>query len=177
MKKTTNLGVILFRLFVPLSLLWNPFWGGIASIIVDSLDVILIDLLHHKKFTNYTLMDKTLDTYYLSLELLIALTWQDNFAKYLALFLFLHRFVGYLLVMFTHKRIFLVLFPNIFEYHFLIYVYFLQFQKLKLSSLEQLKFLALIIPLKLAHEYILHYKKLKPWEKIKHFYFAINGKR
>ncbi|MBT3995451.1 MAG: hypothetical protein HOF01_06595 [Chloroflexi bacterium] len=62
------LGVIIvavLRLAIPFTIFRWPLWGGIASAVVDSIDVILIYLMDLGDFKDYHGTDKILDTYFL----------------------------------------------------------------------------------------------------------------
>ncbi len=66
--------VIVARLIVPVSIFRWPLAGGVASMVLDGLDVVLVDVLanllgEEPGFGNtYQTMDKPLDLYYLSFE-------------------------------------------------------------------------------------------------------------
>ncbi|MBE0608774.1 MAG: hypothetical protein IH609_05305, partial [Dehalococcoidia bacterium] len=108
--------VIGLRLFVPLLIL--RFWvaGGITAMLLDGADVIITDALDMGGFgDHYAELDKVLDTYYLTLELLVAFGWRNAWARLPAVALFAYRLVGVVLFEFTEARIFLFIFPNMFE--------------------------------------------------------------
>ena len=58
--------IILVRLVVPLSIFRWPLAGGVASMLLDALDVVLIEMIGLGGFSNYASLDKALDMYYLS---------------------------------------------------------------------------------------------------------------
>ena len=68
--------VIVLRLIVPVSIFRWPLAGGVASMVLDGLDVVLVDVLANLLGRGagfgdtYQTMDKSLDIYYLSFELL-----------------------------------------------------------------------------------------------------------
>ncbi|MFN8558952.1 MAG: hypothetical protein U0531_16975 [Dehalococcoidia bacterium] len=64
---------------------------------------------------HYHTLDKLLDTYYLSLELVVALRWQSPYARLPAVALFVFRLAGVALFETTHRRVALFIFPNLFE--------------------------------------------------------------
>ena len=49
--------VILIRLVVPLSIFRWPLAGGLAAMLVDALDVVLIEAIGHGGFSHYTALD------------------------------------------------------------------------------------------------------------------------
>jgi len=168
-KKRTrsNRPVIVLRLLVPLTIFIQPFWGAVASIIADDLDVILIDLFHLKKFTNYTLADKLLDLYYLAIECLVVLTWQLPIARVLGVGLFLYRIVGVVVYVIGKNRRVFVVFPGIFDFYFLgLSLWMSVFHKTPTTN-NVIVILAVVTPLKMIQEIVLHGLEAKPWEWVK----------
>ena len=111
--------------------------------------------------------DKALDTYYLSFALIVSLRW-EALAKWTSVVLFACRFAGVILFEVTQTRVFLLIFPNLFENFYLAY---LIIRKLAPSwTLTPLRLSALLVLLlipKLAQEYLLHYQEAKSWDWIK----------
>lgn len=155
------------RLVVPFSIFIHPFWGAIASLIADNLDVVLIDLFNLRKFKNYTKIDKLLDYYYLFFELVVALSWANLSARLIAITLFTVRTLGMLLYLKGYSRKVFVVFPNVFEHFFLAYVFAIYAFGIELSLTWQIILLSILIPTKFYQEYILHYAQHHPWEYLK----------
>lgn len=118
---------------------------------------------------NYSEIDKALDTYYLSLEMFVAWSWTNPWARWPAIVLFAHRAVGVVLFEITGVRVLLLVFPNMFENWWLYCVFIARFAPaLTPSSLRSaaVPFVLLLIP-KLGQEFLLHYLEAKPWDWIK----------
>jgi hypothetical protein len=158
--------VIGLRLFVPLLIL--RFWvaGGIIAMLLDGADVIITDALDLGGFgDHYAELDKVLDSYYLTLELLVALGWRNARARVPALALFIYRLVGVALFELSEARIFLFIFPNMFENWWLYVVVVMKwFPRAAPHDTRTIviPMLALLVP-KMAQEYLLHFAEAKPW--------------
>jgi hypothetical protein len=111
-----------------------------------------------------------LDTYYLTFEFLIALTWHSQFARLLAIALFIYRLAGVGLYIITKKRRFLFYFMNIFEYFFIIFLVYFNIYGFEMNSLYIIYTILILIPVKFVQEYILHYKQYKLYESLKENY-------
>lgn len=162
--------IILLRLTVPLLILRHPLAGGIAAMLLDGLDVVLIELIPGGSFgDHYHTLDKVLDSYYLTLELIVALHWKSPYAKWPAVVLFVYRAVGVVLFELTNRRIMLFIFPNLFENWWLYVVIVERFRpKLYPHSVKSvvIPMILLLIP-KMAQEYLLHFAEAQPWNVIK----------
>jgi hypothetical protein len=158
--------VIGLRLFVPLLIL--RFWvtGGIVAMLLDGADVIITDALDMGGFgDHYAELDKVLDSYYLTLELLVAFGWSNAWARLPAVGLFAYRLVGVVLFEFTEARIFLFIFPNMFENWWLYVVVVMKWFPRAVPHDARtviIPMLALLVP-KMAQEYLLHFAEAKPW--------------
>jgi hypothetical protein len=162
--------IILLRLIVPLLILRRPLLGGIAAMLLDGLDVVLIELIPGGSFGNhYHTLDKILDSYYLTLELIVALRWKNPYAMRPAVFLFAYRAIGVILFELTERRIMLFLFPNLFE-NWWLYVLVVErfWPRLYPHSAKTVAvpLILLLIP-KMAQEYILHFAEAQPWNFVK----------
>ena len=161
-----ELVVVGLRLFVPLLIL--RFWlvGGVTAMLLDGADVIITDLLNMGGFgDHYAELDKDLDTYYLTLELMVALGWRNQWARIPTVLLFVYRIVGVLLYETTGARIFLFLFPNMFENWWLYCVVVMKwFEHITPHNWRTVwvPMLILLVP-KMAQEYILHFAEIKPY--------------
>jgi hypothetical protein len=167
---TGALIIIAIRLVVPLSIFRWPLAGGIASMLVDAFDVVLIELIGLGGFNDsYHTTDKLLDTWYLSIEWLVAWRWENPFAKWIAVALFPYRVIGVVLFELTEERIMLFIFPNLFENWWLYCLisarYFQRIEPRTWFS-SSVALVALLIP-KMAQEYLLHYQEAQPWDWIK----------
>lgn len=158
--------VIGLRLFVPLLILRYWVAGGIVAMLLDGADVIITDALDLGGFgDHYAELDKVLDSYYLTLELLVALGWRNAWARLPAVALFAYRLIGVALFEFTEARIFLFIFPNMFENWWLyVAVVMKWFPRAVPHDFRTLiiPMLALLVP-KMAQEYLLHFAEAKPW--------------
>lgn len=158
--------VIFLRLFVPLLIL--RFWvtGGIVSMLLDGADVIITDALDMGGFgDHYAELDKVLDSYYLTLELLVAFGWRNAWARLPAVALFAYRLVGVVLFELSEARIFLFIFPNMFENWWLYVVVVMKWFPRAVPHDRRtviIPMLALLVP-KMAQEYLLHFAEAKPW--------------
>ena len=156
--------VLILRLIVPLSIFRWPLWGVIASMLLDAIDVVLIGVLNLGDFPNYHSTDKYLDMYYLSISFYMSFKWKNILAKNVSIFLFVFRSIGFVLFEITSLRIFLFIFPNLFENFF---IFFEAYKKIKKTEDLGWKGMAialilLLIP-KMGQEYILHFKEFGPW--------------
>lgn len=160
--------VILIRLLVPLTILKDPLFGGLASLLVDYLDLDIVRLISAGSFPDYQAWDKALDLYYLSFEAWIVLSWQGRRAKIIALSFFLYRVIGTVVFEVTGMGIFLVIFPNFFEIFFLLYLIYQKFlqRQNKVTFQHQATFYVLLLVLfayKVYQEYFLHVSTIRPW--------------
>lgn len=157
--------VILLRLIIPLLIFRHPLLGGVVSVLIDAVDANIVRLMGGT-FPDYQQLDKCLDTYYLFFELVVSLGWDHRLAKQTSVILFLYRAVGVVLFEITNTRVFLFLFPNLFEYFFLFFLLLKRryFDSNKVNSWPRVVLiLALLYILKFPQEYLLHYKQVSPW--------------
>lgn len=165
--------VIVLRLLVPLSILRWPLAGGLLSMVLDALDVVLVDGLasvfgEPGEFGPfYAQIDKWLDLWYLSLELVVVRRrWDPSIVRTAATLLFVWRLIGVILFEITGERPLLFVFPNLFEN---LYLYVLIVRRLaprlEPRSLPELLLVlvVLFIP-KMFQEWILHVDELHPWQ-------------
>lgn len=162
--------VVLLRLGLSTLILKFPLAGGVIAICLDYFDLQLLYLFDQRELGRYQSLDKTLDLYYLALEAYVVSNWRNLLVKYTALLLFLGRLVGSVLFVITQEGVILMIFPNVFEPFFLIYLIQLQvFRRDLLTSFKQIALLILflLIP-KLIHEYLLHVNTTYPWSENKY---------
>jgi hypothetical protein len=159
--------VIALRLAVPLLILRYPLTGGVAAMIIDALDVVIIDSLGLGGFgDHYSQLDKLLDSYYLTLELIVAFRWASPYTRLPAIALYVYRVVGVIAFETTGTRALLLVFPNLFENWWLYCVFVAQFfPRLYPKSMRSvaIPMILLLIP-KLGQEYLLHYQEAEPWD-------------
>ena len=163
--------IVALRIVVPLLIFRQPLAGGIAAIIVDTLDVVLVDAMGLGGFQgNYHQFDKLLDIYYLTIELIVALRWDNPYARNPAIALFAYRACGVLLFEITKQRIMLFAFPNLFENWWIFCVAASRYWPRLYPRSVQAVAVALVVLLvpKVAQEYVLHYSEAQPWDWIKH---------
>lgn len=153
------LALTVLRLSVPLLILKWPLVGVIASMFLDSSDWHLYPFRTSQDYANYQVWDKLLDSYYLFLAFYTSLFWKDIKARFMSVFLFLFRGVGVILFTLTSDKIFLFLFPNIFENFFLFYLLYKLISKkdqLFLPGEKGILLLTIIAIPKIFQEYLLH---------------------
>ncbi len=159
--------VLALRLAIPLSIPRWPVAGGIASMMIDALDVVLITLMDLGGFDgHYHSLDKLLDTYYLSIEWFVALRWENPWARWISAVLLPYRIVGVVLFEFTGHRIMLFIFPNLFENWWLycaIAIGHLPRMAPRSAASAALILLLLLVP-KMGQEYLLHFAEAQPWD-------------
>ena len=164
--------VVALRLIVPLSILRWPLAGGLVSMALDGLDVVLVDALG-RAFGEptefgpmYAQLDKILDTWYLTLELIVTRRWHESILRRTALLLFAWRLVGAILFELTDLHPLLVVFPNLFENFYLYILIMWRFApKLVPRTLPQLLLvLAVLYVPKAIQEWLLHWEEAHPWQ-------------
>ena len=156
--------VVLLRILVAPSIFRWPLTGALASMLIDALDAVLIEVIGFGGIDNFAALDKGLDMYYLSFELIVSLRWEP-LAKWTSVALFAYRAVGVVVFEVTQTRAFLLVFPNLFENFYLAYLLLLRFAPRWTLTAPRLGALlvVLLIP-KLAQEYLLHYAEAQPWD-------------
>lgn len=117
---TTEMWIIaLVRLLGALPVLRWPLAGGLLALAVDQSDLFMMNLIDLGGVRDYQTFDKYLDQAYLFTFLVVALRWQGP-ARSVSVFLYLYRMVGFVVFELTQERDVLLLFPNFFEYWFLL---------------------------------------------------------
>ncbi|MEX0749531.1 MAG: hypothetical protein WD359_01880 [Dehalococcoidia bacterium] len=169
--------VVAFRLVVPLLIFRHPLAGGIAALIADAIDVVLISVMQLGDFGgHYHTTDKLLDSYYLAIEWTVAFGWDSPWARWPALVLFPYRIIGVALFETTGERVMLFIFPNMFGnwwlYCLLVARFFPSIYPRSLRT-TAVPMLLLLIP-KMAQEYVLHYREAQPWDWMQRNIFGID---
>lgn len=167
---TGQIAVITMRIVIPLMILKRPLAGGIIAMLLDAFDVVIVELFGEGGMgEHYHSIDKVLDLYYLTLELIVALSWVQRIPRQTATGLYVYRLAGVILFELTQIRAVLFLFPNLFEHWFLFYLIRNRFfPNIKLDTWRQtiIWLVILYIP-KLGQEYLLHVAEAQPWAWIK----------
>lgn len=159
--------VIALRLLVPLLIFRYNLAGAVIAMLLDGADVILIDLMSLGGFEgHYHTTDKILDSYYLTIELIVALGWASPWAKWPTVALYAYRAVGVVLFEITGARIALFIFPNLFENWWLYVVVVARWwPRLNPRNVKTtlVPLLVLLVP-KMGQEYLLHFAEAQPWD-------------
>ena len=150
--------VIILRLAIPISMFRWPVGGMFAAIMADNIDTILIQIIGHGTFGNYTLTDKLLDTYLLMFFVYFSLRWENKVARRTSIALFWYRMVGVIVLSEADERYLLFFFPNVFEFFFIYQSVTMKWwPNLQVDGFRRLALVlpALLVP-KLIQEYIVH---------------------
>jgi hypothetical protein len=155
--------VVIFslRLLVPITIFRWPLWGGLASLLVDAADTNIVKPFG-VEIPNYTFTDKYLDTYYLTIELVVSLRWVNRLARNTSIFLYIWRLVGIVAFQITSAEYWLFIAPNLFENFFLFFVFLQRIgketvEKIWLNSPKRLIIVLFLLWLaKFPQELILH---------------------
>ena len=159
----TTLIVVAIRVVVPLSIFRWPFFGAVASIIADALDIVLVTLLHRyaglPPVWSYHEFDKYLDTYYLAIEVIVAQRWPE-LPRWIASALFVDRLIGVTLFEATGIRVFLFAFPALIDFYFLFYTAARQFAPdYEVTPRRHVMWLIILLIPKMFQEYAIHYAR------------------
>ena len=116
--------IVAARLLIPLFIPRLPL-VIVVVLVLDAADQTLLATFTEIDTTetgSYQSVDKALDIYYLSIAYLAAMrNWTSDAAFRITQFLFYYRLVGVVLFELTDLRLMLLLFPNTFEYFFIVY--------------------------------------------------------
>ena len=152
------------RLIVPLFILRWPLGGLIASVVADTLDVVIIAVFRSGMFEDYTSADKLLDTYMLAFAALVSLRWHNRIARLASLALFGYRVMGVAILQVTDARWVLFLFPSVFDFFFVYHLVTTRwFPALEVNGYRRLAYVLLILSgMKLVQEFLLHMVEFRP---------------
>lgn len=164
--------VITLRVGLPLTILRWPLAGGLLAMLIDALDVVLVDAIagvlgEPGEFGPlYAQIDKWLDIYYLTLELVVVRRWEEVLPRGAATILFVWRLAGVIAFEITADRQLLLVFPNLFEN---LYLYTLIVRRwfpalMPRTVIQVLAVLAALLVPKLIQEWVLHWEQLHPWQ-------------
>ena len=174
------LGVIIItilRLAVPFTIFRWPLWGGIASAVLDSVDIIIIYLMDLGDFKNYYGTDKILDTYFLVFMAVYSWKRWKGLEQRISLALFGWRMIGFVLFEITGTRWLLLVFPNLFLWWWVFVAWRNKFKPAwEVTNRRAGIILAVMIGPKLLQETILHIWQLHPVTIMQDFFTDIwNG--
>ena len=167
---TGQIVVITMRIVIPLMILKRPLAGGIIAMLLDAFDVVIVELFGEGGMgEHYHSIDKILDLYHLTLELIVALSWVQRIPRLTAVGLYVYRLAGVILFELTQVRAVLFLFPNLFEHWFLFYLIRNRFfPNIRLDTWRQtIVWLVILYIPKLGQEYLLHVAEAQPWDWVK----------
>ncbi len=157
---TTEMWIIaITRITGSLPVLRWPFYGAIIAILVDESDIFMMNLIHLGGVTDYQTFDKYLDQVYIACFLIVALRWHGA-DRNVAVGLYVYRFIGFATFELTQSRDVLLLFPNFFEFWFVLVAAKMQFgwqEALRGRRLAEV--LTALVALKLFQEYAVHYQR------------------
>lgn len=162
--------VTVLRIVSALTILRYPLAGFVFSLEVDKWDWFWLGMGDQSDATQevYQHWDKSVDLICLGIAAIVVVKWPDTRAKVLALGAFAWRSIGLAVYFATDQRWLLIVFPNVFESIFLLYLIFRVLsghQRMLYSGRAMtLVLLALLIP-KVATEVFLHFLNDRPWNR------------
>ena len=132
--------------------------------LIDTLDVVLIEIIWQGGFSHYAALDKGLDMYYLTFEAIVSLRW-EAVPRWTSIALFAYRGIGFALFEATQLRVFLFIFPNVFENFYVAYLALRRVAPSYALTPPRLAVLLVLVTLpKLGQEYLLHFAEVQPWD-------------
>ena len=147
------------RLAGSLPVLRWPFAGGILALLVDQSDLFIMNLVHLGGVHDYQSFDKYLDQVYLLAFLAVAMRWTTPW-RAVSLALYCYRLAGFVAFELTGERDLLLLFPNLFEFWFLLVAGLQAFQlQGRVTGRGFVALCAGLLALKLFQEYAIHYAR------------------
>lgn len=143
------------RLGLPLVILRRPVLGGFLAILADLSDILIFNIWGWPPCP-YHQLDKALDLYYLAIEGWVALRWA-SWERGIALGLFAWRLAGVAAFELTGWRGSMLVFPNLFEWWWLLVVLRDRFWPgYCFTPRRSVTWLLALLLLKEAQEYALH---------------------
>jgi hypothetical protein len=167
---TASFVVVFLRLLLPLTILRWPLGGAFIAILADSADVFILQKFGWGLFDGdrYHVLDKLLDTYYLSLECWVAIHWKESLVRKIAVGLFVLRLGGLIAFETTGNRAFFVMAPNVFENFYVLWLLVQRFGRKAAVTPARIVLLLVIAAVpKMAQEYIMHYQQFPTWEYLR----------
>jgi hypothetical protein len=171
--------VVSGRLLLPLLIPSFPLPAILACLGLDAIDQTIFQEFTDLDHSGYQGYDKSLDIYYLTIAYLSTLrNWTNLDAVRVGWFLFYYRLAGVVLFELLHARSLLLVFPNTFEYFFIVYEAIrLRWDPRRLSRRDLILLAAGIwLLIKLPQEYWIHIAKLDTTDLIEaHPWIGILG--
>jgi hypothetical protein len=109
----------LYRVIGSLPTLKWPLAGAILAIFVDLTDLFWMNVLDLGGIPDYQLFDKLADQVYLGVFLVVALRWTGA-ERTISIALYAFRMIGFVFFELSGQRGVLLLFPNVFEFWFIL---------------------------------------------------------
>lgn len=162
--------VVIARFAVPLAIPRYPLPGIMTALILDAVDQTIFQRLTTLDLDGYQSYDKSLDVYYLAIAYISTLrNWTNLIAFETARFLWYFRLVGVAAFELSGWRPLLLVFPNVFEYFFILYTAMrLRWNPDRLLRIQVIAAAAFLwIAIKLPQEYWIHVAKLDTTDLIK----------
>jgi len=166
------------RTLVPLVILRRPLLGAVLSIVADTCDIVIFNLLGWPSVP-YHSWDKAFDLYYLTIELWVARRWLP-LERWTAFVLFGWRLVGVVLLESLGWRAALIVFPNLFEWWFLLVLCRDRWRPAyRFTPARTAGWLVALLVPKLGQEYALHVARyLDRWvlaDVVRSFWHRLTG--
>jgi len=161
--------VVFVRFVLPLFIPKFPLPAILACLIVDAVDQSIFSAYTHLDLTGYQSYDKALDIFYLSMAMLTTLrSWSSRPAVEIARTLFYLRLIGVAIFEKSGWRPSLLLFPNAFEYFFILYEFVRsRWNPAHRSTLFFIAAATLCWAIKLPQEYWIHIARLDLTDELK----------
>ena len=160
--------VTVLRVAAPVLIFRYPLAGFVFALEVDKWDWFWLGMLDRSGVEQawYQEWNKILDLVTLAAAAAVTLRWNDPIAKRLALAAFAYRLVGVALFEITDSRWMLILFPNVFETIYIVYMLFrvltARDEMLGSKTGAAVMLVALLIP-QVGQEIFLHQLEDRPW--------------
>jgi hypothetical protein len=169
--------IFLLRFTVPLLILKRPFWGYVAALALDIIDLETLESIESLRLIDYGLdyalyqvLDKLADTYMNALALFAAIKfWPEQLALKTLWFLFFYRLFGVAIFLAAQARFPLLIFPNLFEFFYLFMAYKMAYQPAyRIGTIKRLvKIIAALLSIQILREMYLHVYEIPIWGTIK----------
>jgi hypothetical protein len=158
---TLEVGLIaLYRVVGSLPALRWPLAGGLLAIFVDLTDLYWMNVLDLGGIPDYQMFDKLADQVYLAVFLIVALRWTGP-ERTISVALYVFRIAGFVLFELSGQRAVLLLFPNVFEFWFLLIAALHHFRPaMAWTRLQLAPVLVTLLALKEVQEWALHWARL-----------------
>ena len=153
------LTVTIVRILLPFTIPRWPLAGAILCIIADTHDHTVFRATGFGPLGggSYQEWDKLLDTWYLTMLLVVSREWTQALARKTVAWLYAWRLTGVLLFALTHWRPILVFTPNVVEYFYLFWVVSLKWFPFRLTGRRLLFILLPLVLTKAYQEIMMHW--------------------